>query len=447
MLIKNFWFLSSVFLVALQQVLVGLSTYFIGVAGYNISSNIDKTFNYIVLFYASIAFCYVFGSLSLYTRTRLANSVWAEYYCWVFGEVIKKPSLSSQDNKRKTLNWIAGESLPTIEEASFYYVEILALYFNVLFTIVALIFVLGESISSVIIGCVVFSWLLIYYSSKSINKMSSEIQNSKVNAFHAIDKIWDNGFFGLKKHYSEALNYASDKHSVFFSVLQKYKKLEQILACIPVLITIPPLVYISWQSTLVRPEILGAIVAVLPRTIQLFQSINAASMHTTQLMLIKNKVRNLQRFPSSLAEVNYEENINDDDIIIHNISGNNSSLSVREFIGYISHGCASPGRYRVEGPNGSGKSSILKLIKKMTDDSVLLGPENSIGIVDVKGSTGQKHRENINRLLSDDDIFILLLDEWDANLDANNTMVFDKILNDISHDKVVIEVRHKHVVR
>ncbi|MGM3175494.1 hypothetical protein, partial [Dickeya lacustris] len=336
-------------------------------------------------------------------------------------------------------------SLSTIEEASFYYVEILALYFNVLFTIIALIFVLGVTVSSVIIGCVVFSWLLIYYSSKSINKMSSEIQNSKVNTFHAIDKIWDNGFFGLKKNYSEALEHASDKHSVFFSVLQKYKKTEQVLACIPVLITIPPLVYISWQSTLVRPEILGAIVAVLPRTLQLFQSINAASMHTTQLMLIKNKVRNLQRFPSSLVEVDYENNINDDAIIIRNLNQDGVSLSVREFVDYISHDCTLPGRYRVEGPNGSGKSSILKLIKKMTDDSVLLGPENSIGIDDIKGSTGQKHRENMNRLLSDNDIFIFLLDEWDANLDANNTMAFDKVLSDISHNKIVIEVRHKHV--
>ncbi|QDX31190.1 ATP-binding cassette domain-containing protein [Dickeya poaceiphila] len=447
MIIKNFWFLSSVFLVALQQVLVGLSTYFIGVAGYNISSDIDKTFNYIVLFYASIAFCYIFGSLSLYTRTKLSNSVWSGYYCWIFDEVIKKPSLSSQDNKKKTLNWIAGESLPTIEEASFYYVEILALYFNVLFTIIALIFVLGVNISSVIIGCVVFSWLLIYYSSKSINKMSSEIQNSKVNAFHAIDKIWDNCFFGLKKHYFEAVSYASGRQSIFFSVLQRYKRLEQILACIPVLITIPPLVYISWQSTIVRPDILGAIVAVLPRTIQLFQSINAASMHTTQLMLIKNKVRNLQRFPSLLVEVDYENNIDDNKVVIRNLNDKNINLSVREFVGNISHYCGLPGRYLVEGPNGAGKSSILKVIKQMTDDSVLLGPENSIGIDDIKGSTGQKHRENINKLLSDDDIFILLLDEWDANLDMSNTMMFDKMLDDISHNKVVIEVRHKHVVR
>ncbi|MEI7376327.1 hypothetical protein QUF31_03550 [Dickeya chrysanthemi] len=65
----------------------------------------------------------------------------------------------------------------------------------------------------------------------------------------------------------------------------------------------------------------------------------------------------------------------------------------------------------MEGPNCSGKSAILELIKKMTGDSVLLGPGNSTGISDAKGSTGQKHRENINGLLSDDDIFILLLDE------------------------------------
>ncbi|MEI7186052.1 hypothetical protein [Dickeya dianthicola] len=63
----------------------------------------------------------------------------------------------------------------------------------------------------------------------------------------------------------------------------------------------------------------------------------------------------------------------------------------------------------MEGPNDSGKSSILKLIKKMIDDSVLLGPGNNIGISDAKGSIGQKHRENINGLLSGDDILSFFL--------------------------------------
>jgi energy-coupling factor transporter ATP-binding protein EcfA2 len=37
----------------------------------------------------------------------------------------------------------------------------------------------------------------------------------------------------------------------------------------------------------------------------------------------------------------------------------------------------------------------------------------------------------------------LLLDEWDANLDQENILKINDLLNRISKDKVIIEVRHR----
>ncbi len=38
---------------------------------------------------------------------------------------------------------------------------------------------------------------------------------------------------------------------------------------------------------------------------------------------------------------------------------------------------------------------------------------------------------------------IILLDEWDANLDKNKMILIDQLIDDISSRKVVIEVRHR----
>jgi|GEM_PF-3851302 len=40
------------------------------------------------------------------------------------------------------------------------------------------------------------------------------------------------------------------------------------------------------------------------------------------------------------------------------------------------------------------------------------------------------------------DITPILLDEWDANLDSDNTAHFDSRLNAASKSKVIVEVRH-----
>ena len=39
---------------------------------------------------------------------------------------------------------------------------------------------------------------------------------------------------------------------------------------------------------------------------------------------------------------------------------------------------------------------------------------------------------------------ILLLDEWDANLSPENRLAMDKMIDQLSADRLIIEVRHGH---
>ena len=46
--------------------------------------------------------------------------------------------------------------------------------------------------------------------------------------------------------------------------------------------------------------------------------------------------------------------------------------------------------------------------------------------------------------LGQDDAMILLLDEWDANLDSANQVQLDAWLDELAKHKLTIEVRHGH---
>lgn len=441
MIVKNRYFFVCVLLIIIQQALVGLSTYFIGLAGKFAYLAPEHSFHYIVIFFSSIAVCYLFGSCSLYFRVKLSNSVWSGYYRETLSRAKEDWGVNSAKNKEKVSHWIIGESLPTIEEASFYYIEIIALYLNVIFTVAALYAVLGQMITLSLLSCMVVSLFLIFLTKTKINKLSTEIQSSRIEAFRAINKIWDNAFFGMIKHFDASLANARDKEKVYFDNQLTYKCIEQVVACLPVLTSIPLIIYASHHTVMMHPYIMGSLVAVLPRSLQLYQSIHAASMHTTQLMVIRSKVKNLEHFHTTLERADFFNDADDRIKIYCHSSGLN--ISPTELCAVLFSDSADPGRYTITGPNGTGKSSFLKKLKSQLTNAILVSHENQIGVNDDVGSSGEKIMKSLGRLFADDAVRFFLLDEWDANTDIENTKKTDDIIGGLSKREIVIEVRHK----
>lgn len=57
-------------------------------------------------------------------------------------------------------------------------------------------------------------------------------------------------------------------------------------------------------------------------------------------------------------------------------------------------------------------------------------------------STGQFARKTLEELLANLDTPLVLLDEWDANLDKENMEKFSALIENLSLEKCVIESRH-----
>lgn len=104
------------------------------------------------------------------------------------------------------------------------------------------------------------------------------------------------------------------------------------------------------------------------------------------------------------------------------------------------------GRLTIRGENGSGKSTALMLIKNALAGRAFFLPTHnqlSFSTETNKFSTGESLRKRLFEILERVDVDVLLLDEWDANLDSENQESLSELIDKIAEKKCVIEVRHR----
>jgi ABC-type transport system involved in cytochrome bd biosynthesis fused ATPase/permease subunit len=107
---------------------------------------------------------------------------------------------------------------------------------------------------------------------------------------------------------------------------------------------------------------------------------------------------------------------------------------------------AKKGRLTLRGENGSGKSTALMLVKNALANRAFLLPtysQLSFTSETNKYSTGESLHNRLIEILERVDVDVLLLDEWDANLDSDNQERLSALIDQLSLKKCVIEVRHR----
>ncbi|MEA2993654.1 MAG: hypothetical protein QOD40_2574, partial [Alphaproteobacteria bacterium] len=135
------------------------------------------------------------------------------------------------------------------------------------------------------------------------------------------------------------------------------------------------------------------------------------------------------------------------------------------------------GRIQVRGGNGSGKSTLLAALKteiknrayywptndrlafKFTDmerqdeivsaDAASLDEEEDpeqMSIDEMKKSgfsSGERQLKSLREIVAHTDAAIYLLDEWDANLDAENRAAADALVEQLATRARVVEISHR----
>ncbi len=120
-------------------------------------------------------------------------------------------------------------------------------------------------------------------------------------------------------------------------------------------------------------------------------------------------------------------------------------LSITSYLDIMAYTTRS-GRITLRGENGAGKSTLLMLVKNALNDRAFFLPtQNQLSFTSEanKYSTGESLRNRLLEILERVDVDVLLLDEWDANLDKENHERLSLLIDELAEKKCVIEVRHR----
>ncbi|MHB1221975.1 MAG: AAA family ATPase, partial [Gammaproteobacteria bacterium] len=219
--------------------------------------------------------------------------------------------------------------------------------------------------------------------------------------------------------------------------------------CAMILSLIPVAATFLWLFlTTNNPSKLAALIVTLPRQIQIIQHVEILS---TYAMYWHGTYAKLKALISTLILPTDDKNqyikrikkreiqfvVNKEPIIFP---------TIKYFIEML--GNMKNGRITIRGKNGSGKTTLINLIKRELGERAYYLPTNTRLLFEstIGGSfsTGQKMKacfEELKKNLLDDKV--LLLDEWDANLDEKNIQIISEMLDVFSKKCCVVEISHR----
>ena len=263
------------------------------------------------------------------------------------------------------------------------------------------------------------------------------MQQRRLKTLLSIEPAWTSALFGTRKMRAMGFINLHAKRQRYFKEVNRYVLLEQIVACCPVLIATLALLGILQFTDLFTASLAGALVAMLPRSLQVLGNVHALSVYLSQFFLVRARLRNLDGFFSGLEK--YEmHGMSLQAISIHE---NEKPWQPGELSEALQRRTLACGRFMVTGANGSGKSTFLRILKDTVPDSLLLSPDIHFLDSGHKLSTGQRRIKEIENALALAP-GLLMLDEWDANLDSGNRERIDQLLDVVCRKTVVIEVLH-----
>ncbi|MET1116597.1 MAG: hypothetical protein ABWY08_16820 [Comamonas sp.] len=438
MVCRNHHFLCALALTLAQQFLLALSTYSIAQAGAALArEDLDRVLHLVCLFFIYALAGYITSAMAAILTTRASNQIWKHYSTRLLSLSTTSLQYASDSNRKSIAQWLGGEAQSTIAHACDFHIDMVSVCLNIVFTLAVFYVAVGREMASAIAASLVISFAFAMALRRRIERTAGEMQQRRLAALLCIEPAWTAALFGTSKMRAIGFGRLAAKMQRYFAEVNRYALLEQIVACCPILISTMALWCVLQFTELFTASLAGALVAMLPRSLQVLGNVHALSVYLSQFFLVRARLRNLEGFCSGLEK--YE---------MHGMSLQAISIHDKEkpwrpgeLMEALQRRTLTCGRFIVTGANGSGKSTFVKIIKELVPDALLLSPE--VHFLDcVSGlSTGQGRVKEIGNAISMDPS-VLMLDEWDANLDGEHCARIDRVLEEAARRMVVVEVRH-----
>ncbi len=289
------------------------------------------------------------------------------------------------------------------------------------------------------------SMLLLKWFDPKQSLIAGKAQNARIELGQSLLQSWDNVLLG--NHYNFdmwrglfAARYEKMKHWNVYSA-----RVRQILSVLFAFFTLAPCfliaIYSMWTHR-AEPMILSAFVVTLPRLFLILGFTHELIDIFSEWSLQRSRLEGINQILLSNMTIPLDERISMVGLSFYENGSEKQIKQVEELLNWAKRPC----RITIRGANGSGKSSLLLLLKERLKEDAFYFPVENHLVFQKDGfglSTGQGLKKKLLEIQENVDVKVLLLDEWDANLDASNQSEISQWLDTMVHTQCVIEVRHR----
>lgn len=351
-----------------------------------------------------------------------------------------RPALWSSRGRRELfLTAIGPEAEQYLAALAYSTFDLYAFGLNIVLNGLVLALAIDADFAWAAVGSVTVSALVYWSQRRAISGLVEREQSARLTLGAYVMKAWDNVLLKnapvhanyrrtLEDHYDEAHVLAG--RSAFRAELTVF--------LLNLASAVPPFAVIGWMLAHHAHDVglMGALVVTIPRQIENLRTFRYFYQQVTNARIFRTRfdsaVRNSQLDGVALARLVQIERLTINDQTFTSVDEVTKWLSTRR-----------AGRFVVRGANGTGKSSLLLDLHQRLPSSLYLPPvaDLELGAAAVDESTGQRLLRQlafVGAALEP----VLMLDEWDANLDAGRRAEIEILLNQMATKRVIIEVRH-----
>lgn len=434
--------LITTLLIIIQQILSASSVIFLTKA-INLIGNPSEVLKNIILFFILIISPYIPVCIAQVTMYKVVNNTHHKIVSSNMDKLRYKTFLLKDDTKSNFISNLSRNSFMIMNDYFIYIYRVFSLILNVIFTIIIISKLISIEYLYSFIFSLIVSFIFLRYITTKIENSSILVENNLSIYATAIEKSWSNLILGSNRN---VLNYKKDlsiKSKEYYNSKLNNSILQQFSNFIAALIALVPLAIVSVfliYSNIGLNSVLSAILVNLTRMVGLFSFLGNLIYDITNFMNIKSRIQNM------INNFDIEENKKTEfNFKIKPIYMNNEAIeNINDLLFFLKS--VERGRFTVTGENGSGKTTLLHyLLKKLKDRSIFIPTTPNDLNWDFpidKLSTGWQVFKVISDQITNCNEKIILIDEWDANLDMKNTIIIDQLLDNIAMSKVIVEIRH-----
>ncbi len=201
-----------------------------------------------------------------------------------------------------------------MEDVSYFIIDTISLCLNTILTFLVFFITLGFGLSIIIGSALLVSIIIVSVLNTKIDALAKSSQDKKLRINTYLSPHCDYLFNADSVMQNKTNNTLSKKLEKFFKTTVFYSALEQVVAAIPILITVPALIgFLVLNYFNVNTSELGVMIAVLPRTSQLLGNVHELSLSNSRVLFKRYKYTHLLKF--KLDTINLESHLTEGDII------------------------------------------------------------------------------------------------------------------------------------